>query len=552
MHIEDQALDLAQLAGATTGAVVAVQPAPQPLVEPVAPEAPLPEQIPAAEAESVESVEEDDQVVTKRPIWENPLPKLVVLAGGMGMVAIILIGMLSNATNAVKNMGAVKEEPEPSPEVNLAETPTETADSEDPENLKANLALTTQKHELARLNEEAKKQQTAAAAPKPQKVAPEPVAVAPRPVQPRYSPPARSSYTPVQSYTPSRSYTSAVPFSAPSRPTPVPISAPAPQAPAKPAYDDPQKAAQVAQIGDYGSGVPVEDRVATAPQPRNLPRQSSSAAVAALPPAAMPVSSWDNLEPSLTNAVDPNSGSEFGMVDLYGEQQDFLASQLVSEQQAFLSGSPLKQIDAGTTANGKIQTMAVLGVSDQFLVEISNPVKASDGSVAIPSGSQLVVQIDNALANGMVVANATEVISKDASGQIVRTPLPAGVLQISNGDKPLMAKVINGKRGRVASSMGMNFMLGALGNAAGLFTRTQQNVVSNSNGYLVTNQNPETNLTNLAAGVLEGGVDAVLPEMQARQQQQLEQVANEPEVHALEAGKKVTIQVVSPFDFAGV
>lgn len=484
-----------------------------------------------------------EEAHTRFTFAQSGVPKLamalLVSLGGFGLAGVFLAtffgGVDLNGTTTV------------------ATTPTEAeAPAQDPkdqkiEELTGQVAMGQAAAQMQEFNEKAAKtpaEQPATPTPKPVQVSTPPTPVAQsQPVS--YSP----SYSSTPSYTPpARSY---------SPPAPRYRDFGASEPPARPRTPSVAEVTQLAQAAEFGEVPTAESQrpaasietpspvrtLASAPtapvQPQLVNAAASPVQQPQLANAAATTPSPIQTQPQLVNAVNTTPS------DLAAQQQSFLSAKLDHEQQAFLADAPLKQIDAGTTARGTIQETAVLGASDSLRIRLSSPIKTSDGKIAIPAESQLIAQLENVLPGGFIQASAVQAILKDGR----QLALPPGAIQVTQGKDLLTAEPLKKKGG--GTNWLATFGLGALQNVGGLFTGTNQSIVSNSNGYLITNDRAETNLTNVAAGVLQGGANAVIPQIQARQQQAMQEAANQPEVLAVKSGKEVVLQVTASFDFAG-
>lgn len=83
-------------------------------------------------------------------------------------------------------------------------------------------------------------------------------------------------------------------------------------------------------------------------------------------------------------------------------------------------------------------------------------------------------------------------------------------------------------------------MLGGAGKAAELYNRTESEVTTTDTGTVVTNSNPQRNIL---AGVLEGGVKTVVPQVTQRNQQSMSQAMQRSNIWVLPAGKEIEIYI---------
>ncbi|MGB8700721.1 MAG: TrbI/VirB10 family protein [Thermosynechococcaceae cyanobacterium] len=182
-------------------------------------------------------------------------------------------------------------------------------------------------------------------------------------------------------------------------------------------------------------------------------------------------------------------------------------------ESAILSGIPPKSIQIGTRVPGKLETPIVFqppaqgtaADSGNFVVSLKKPLKATDGSVVLPEGSQLIVKVDTVGSGGLMQLSA--ISANTDNGEI---QLPQGAIEVrGNQGKPLIAKDMNHKGGGFLRNLAL-FALGGVSRGAELFNQADQSVVLNGTSTIVTTQNQNPNFL---AGVLEGGTQAVIPGM---------------------------------------
>jgi hypothetical protein len=186
-----------------------------------------------------------------------------------------------------------------------------------------------------------------------------------------------------------------------------------------------------------------------------------------------------------------------------------------AEESAILSGVAPKSIAVGTTVPGTLETPIIYQPAGQggagaerFVVSLREPLKATDGSTIFSKGTQLIVKVDGVGESGLMQLS---VISANTSrGEL---PLPQGAIEIrGKKGKPLVAKDRNRKGGGNAFLRGLGlFALGGASRGAQLLNQASQSVVTNNSATVITSQNRNPNF---AAGMLEGGTQAILPDMQ--------------------------------------
>ncbi|MDZ7958707.1 MAG: TrbI/VirB10 family protein [Aulosira sp. DedQUE10] len=182
-----------------------------------------------------------------------------------------------------------------------------------------------------------------------------------------------------------------------------------------------------------------------------------------------------------------------------------------------------------------------------FVVRLQEPLKSANGNVAIPAGTELLTEIRSLSEQGLLQLNVVKAIAKD-NNQITENSLPPNAIIIrgSHG-KPLLATQFPNRGSSIAGmDLGL-FVLGGLGKAAELMNRSESQVVTtNAGGTVVSSNNPQQNLL---AGVLEGGMNTVVPQIAQRNQQAVTEMMQRTNVWFLPAGTEVEIYVNQAMEF---
>lgn len=176
-----------------------------------------------------------------------------------------------------------------------------------------------------------------------------------------------------------------------------------------------------------------------------------------------------------------------------------------------------------------------------YVLRLKQPLKAADGNAALPIGSQILTKVDSISENGLIQLDIVKIIIRK-NGKVTEKKLPRNALMIRDKKgKPLIAKQYRNNSSSVASRDAALFALGGLGKAAELINRTESEVVTGENGTVAVtnvNRNPST-----AAGILEGGMKAVVPQISRRNQRAISQMSRKTNIWYLPQGKEVEIFV---------
>jgi hypothetical protein len=200
--------------------------------------------------------------------------------------------------------------------------------------------------------------------------------------------------------------------------------------------------------------------------------------------------------------------------------------------------SRTKSLKVGTRANAELAT-AISGESGSgssnaksnsddsvpVIVELTQDLKAADGSVAAPQGAEVEAVVSSISKDGLVQLDVKK-ISWEENGQPIEKTVPNGALKLrGSGGRPLVAEEFPGEGSNFASDVRM-FALGGVGKAAELINRPEQRIVSLPTTSEVNGQTTTSTTTtvqteprrNVAAGIFEGGTRVVVPNMIRREQ----------------------------------
>ncbi len=182
-----------------------------------------------------------------------------------------------------------------------------------------------------------------------------------------------------------------------------------------------------------------------------------------------------------------------------------------------------------------------------YVVRLKQSLKATDGTAALPVGSQILTKVDSISENGLMQLEIIKIKMRE-NGKLVEKSVPQDALMIrgKNG-KPLIANQYPDKGSSIARMDAGLFALGGLGKAAELINRTESEVVTGENGTVAVtnvNRNPD-----MAAGILEGGMKAVVPQISRRNQRAISQMSRKTNIWFLPPGKEVEVFVNQEFSY---
>ncbi|MBN3890656.1 MAG: hypothetical protein HWQ43_16325 [Nostoc sp. JL31] len=209
-----------------------------------------------------------------------------------------------------------------------------------------------------------------------------------------------------------------------------------------------------------------------------------------------------------------------------------------------------------------------------FVIRLKEPLKSTDGAIALPANTEFLAEIGSLSEQGLLQMNVVKVISQNNGNPTERSlPNNAIILRGTQG-KPLIANKFPSQSSSIASMDAGLFVLGGIAKAAELVNRPDtkllplyggygnnvvpsgdnsdngDNSANNPNNGVVTGYTTVTeNRRNLAAGVLEGGMNSVVPQIAQRNQQAIAQMSQQGGVWFLPAGTNIEIYVNQPTQF---
>ncbi|MEH2388856.1 MAG: hypothetical protein V7K14_24410 [Nostoc sp.] len=478
-----------------------------------------------------EFLSQPQQVQTKQAFSSNPFAKLALV--GAATLLIVLVGgvflskLMSTSSQKPKNIVSPEARSQPTNESSSQQLGSEV------DSLKTKLALTEQ----AQLVKAAQQQLRIAKSTPP--VALQQPSVSSRDIPKVIPTPAPTVYVP-RPVTVERIVK--VPASQPSPSPQLPVVKPnaqpvvniTPPSPPNPF----EEWTRLAKLGSYGQVNATNQAIAAAPEIPNTPTQEQK----------------PNPNPDQTTPV---------------------VSQAQPQGQ--------KTVPVGTSAKAVLAT-AIFGESTKsnggnegneqknvFVIRLQEPLKSTDGAIAVPANTEFLAEVGSLSDQGLLQMNVVKFISKN-DGNLTERSLPnnAFIIRGTQG-KPLIANKFPSQSSSIASMDAGLFVLGGISKAAELVnlpdtrfvplttssttpnsTTTDGSTTGSTTGSTPTGSTTTSSTTittvteprrNLAAGVLEGGLNSVVPQIAQRNQQAIAQMSQQNGVWFLPAGTNVEIYV---------
>ncbi|MBN3958755.1 hypothetical protein [Nostoc sp. NMS8] len=425
---------------------------------------------------------EPEEITTTRTIPQNPLLKMGVI-GGIILIFIMIVGGLINGSMNALNFSTTKIE---SPKISL-ETTEEPVKDETGQN-KTALALTSQNVEFKKIRDQ---KAEATATPSPTFT---PVTVAP--------PPTRTI---------------------PQRTQPVTVS----RNPSPPRINTPTR-----------RSLPV---IQPQPQPKQVARVIPNASSAVKIQPLDPMQQWLSVANIGSFSSSVNSDDE--QLNPSGIKGGIGSSTEVKNQTtAQTTDYNTKRILVGSTTEGRLETPIFWGANDDigqnYLIKISLPLKASDGSEVLPTGSYLVAQLTNSNGSGFAQLRGVSVlINSEGNTQEKKLPENAVLIMSKNGS---FLKAESRKGSNLGGDL-MSVVIAGVAKAAEIQNRPRSQTNIDSNGFSSTTTTNDDK--NIISAFGEGAFNNVLEGIKASNQSRSGQLNSQEKVFVIDAGQTVQVFV---------
>jgi hypothetical protein len=237
---------------------------------------------------------------------------------------------------------------------------------------------------------------------------------------------------------------------------------------------------------------------------------------------------------------------------------DYQQQQYQSDEDAIINGTSrqFSRITTGAIATGSLETPLIwaqdLDASQQaqkFAMTLSQPLTGADGSVALPSGSVLILSINGVDQSGLVNLSAVgAIVPKDNTQKLISLPPGALTVEGTNG-RPLLAQQYNGVGHQIAH---MDRSLALMGGLAGLgqfVTSPSNSTVSQSlTSTISSSTNRKVNAGSIIGSILNGAFSSLQQQVSQRDTQEIQSLQNRPNVWYVPEGQPLQVFVNSSFE----
>ncbi|MDY6897592.1 MAG: TrbI/VirB10 family protein [Cyanobacteriota bacterium] len=488
---------------------------------------------------------------TQPNFYSNPFAKF----GAVGLVMLVVFGSAATVLNSIMS-GSLKTAPptqyskQSKPKVEIADNPQERETGK----LKAELALSTQAEKIKSI-EGTKSPKTTVSKPKPK-------------VKPTIEPSIKTNIRP----TPTREYSTPVTnqiVSRPPRPTrvpyiprpkpqPLPVSYSPPRVPQIPKFqptanriskptapkleekiDPMEEWTKISRLGSYGSSVinANSDKQASESTIDNTIQEQPKQII----PSATLVKAADyTTQTSNNNELEPLHTEEAAIIGYENNNQLQVGESVEGKLLTPLIWSKYQSKNLNKQSKNKSK-------SENFVIELEQPLNTRDGFVVLPKGSQVVAQINNVNQGGLVELQATQVV---IDGKEYILP-PSAIAIRGNSGKPLVASRFNSKKGELARRDAQTFAVGSLAKVGKVLNQPKEEQISTSSGFGGTNSfsSIRRGRENILGAVLEGGFEPLTQQILKRNQQALQELQRQGDVWYVNAGNNVQVFVNQSFQF---
>ncbi|MEG4408972.1 hypothetical protein [Microcoleus sp. MON2_D5] len=218
------------------------------------------------------------------------------------------------------------------------------------------------------------------------------------------------------------------------------------------------------------------------------------------------------------------------------------------------STSQTAQVPLGTKANGIVSVPLLWDegsgkqLYDKFAVTLTADVTATDGSIAFPAGTVVIVKANTvSKTNRMVQATAVALVYSDRNGQIKQQPIPEGAILIAGeGGRPLIASGYFDPGSDIAGQDILTAVLSGVGRVGQVFAEPKVRSSSSISGRFGNSTTTvESRDPQIWSAVLDGFFSPLAKRMESRSDRATEELLNRPNVAVVNKGTPVSITVNS-------
>jgi hypothetical protein len=213
----------------------------------------------------------------------------------------------------------------------------------------------------------------------------------------------------------------------------------------------------------------------------------------------------------------------------------------------------MREIAIGSSALAKVIVPMIWDEAGQsptagrFAVQLTEDVMATDGAIALPSGTVLITQVENVTrGNRLVSQSVVALVYPDSAGRIQQVPIPPGYLIVRGTDnQPLIADSLFDRGSEIAKADILVGILGSLGRVGEIINRPAQETFSQQSGFFgstavktTTSREP-----NILAAALEGFFTPTAQRLRERSDRNAQELLKRGNVAIVPEGTQVSVFV---------
>ena len=217
------------------------------------------------------------------------------------------------------------------------------------------------------------------------------------------------------------------------------------------------------------------------------------------------------------------------------------------------NSTAMKEIAIGSSAQAKVIVPMIWDEAGQsptagrFAVQLTEDVIATDGAIALPSGTVLITQVENVTrGNRLVSQSVVALVYPDAAGRIQQVPIPPGNLIVRGTDnQPLIADSLFDRGSEIAKADILVGIFGSLGRVGEIINRPAQETFSQQSGFFgstavktTTSREP-----NILAAALEGFFTPTAQRLRERSDRNAQELLKRGNVAIVPEGTQVSVFV---------
>ena len=213
----------------------------------------------------------------------------------------------------------------------------------------------------------------------------------------------------------------------------------------------------------------------------------------------------------------------------------------------------MREIAIGSSALAKVIVPMIWDEAGQsptagrFAVQLTEDIMATDGAIALPSGTVLITQVENVTrGNRLVSQSVVALVYPDSAGRIQQVPIPPGYLIVRGIDnQPLTADSLFNRGSEIAKADILVGILGSLGRVGEIINRPAQETFSQQSGFFGSTAVKTTTSSepNILAAALEGFFTPTAQRLRERSDRNAQELLKRGNVAIVPEGTQVSVFV---------